>query len=394
MTFFRNSLTAKDKAISRSMRILMEDHLYWIIMVERYVHHEARHLKDLVRKLNSNDSIHSVIFERYRRMAAKKMATQTNCQGLGRHSKGDLQRMGIEDLQAVSSFLGSKTYILGGDKPSDLDAVLFGFMCLILYSSPQDSVFKTLVEKRLTNLFQHTKLMKSKFFADWDKLIESPDLPVFEEEVKAPEDTKESEKQEPKTEEIKVENKTVVPTTASSTTTATTTTAALPPTSDKVRTPARKVSDKPTPATTTSPARKMSVERVQTPVKKSVNGSSDKKENNDPDQPAKPRPTTLNPAHSPAVKRAAAAAGPIKPAVSAAKHSAENSKPASATATATTPKSPLSPVSPIGTTPKTSLGNSSSRKSSITSSTPSNKAKQAITNGASNVLKSMLGRKK
>lgn len=363
------------------MRILMEDHLYWIIMVERYVHHEARHLKDLVRKLSSNDSIHSMIFERYRRMASKKLAMQTYCQGLGRHSKGDLQRMGIEDLQAVSSFLGSKTYMLGGDKPSDLDAVLFGFMCLILYSSPPDSAFKTLVEKRLTNLFQHTKLIKSKFFSDWDKLIEDPDLPVFE-ELKAPEETKEPEKPEQKSEEVKEEVKTVVPVTS---------TPALPPASDKVRTPVRKVSDKPT-----TPARKLSssnIERAQTPVKKSVNGSSDKKENSDPEHPAKPRPTTLNTAHSPAVKRAAAATtGPLKPAVpAAAVKPVENSKPAAAAATS--PKSPLSPMSPVGTTPKTSIG-SSSRKSSITSSTPSNKAKQVITNGASNVLKSMLGRKK
>jgi hypothetical protein len=34
------------------MRILMEDHLYWILMVERYVHQEAKHLKDLVRRLH------------------------------------------------------------------------------------------------------------------------------------------------------------------------------------------------------------------------------------------------------------------------------------------------------------------------------------------------------
>jgi len=45
-------LAAKDKAIARSMRVLLEDHLYWILMVERYVHHEARHLKDLVQKIH------------------------------------------------------------------------------------------------------------------------------------------------------------------------------------------------------------------------------------------------------------------------------------------------------------------------------------------------------
>jgi hypothetical protein len=151
-------LSAKDKAVARSMRILLEDHLYWILMVERYVEHEARHLKDLVSRLHNHDAVHAAMFERYRRMAVSKMATQTYCQGLGRHGKGDLQRMGIEDLQAVSSFLGSKTFVLGGDKPSDLDAVLFGFTTFILHSSPPDSPFKTLVEKRLTNLVQESIL--------------------------------------------------------------------------------------------------------------------------------------------------------------------------------------------------------------------------------------------
>ena len=48
----------------------------------------------------------------------------------GGHS--DVQRAGMEDLQAISTVLGDeKSYILG-DRPSDVDCTLFGFMCLIL----------------------------------------------------------------------------------------------------------------------------------------------------------------------------------------------------------------------------------------------------------------------
>ena len=48
----------------------------------------------------------------------------------GGHS--DVQRAGMEDLQAISIVLGDeKNYILG-DRPSDVDCTLFGFMCLIL----------------------------------------------------------------------------------------------------------------------------------------------------------------------------------------------------------------------------------------------------------------------
>ena len=318
--------------------------------------------------------------------------------------------MGIEDLQAVSSFLGSKTYMLGGDKPSDLDAVLFGFMCFILYSSPPDSAFRTLVEKRLTNLFQHTRLMKSKYYPDWDKLLAEPAFPAPQ--TNNPDSTIEMQKAESKSEEssekteTKSAEKEVVPQEESklATTLASTVTNVILPAPEKASTPVRKVTPAPA-AKPTTPARKLSshtIERASTPVKKAstasapVNGAS-----NETDHQAKPRPTSLNPSQSPAVKRAAAA----KPATPA--KSSDSSKPV-ATATATTPKTPLSPVSPIGTTPKSTAN--SSRKSSITS-TPSsvntssskasssfsqnssNKAK-VITNGASNVLKSMLGRKK
>ena len=48
----------------------------------------------------------------------------------GGHS--DVQRAGMEDLQAISTVLGDeKSYILG-ERPSDVDCTLFGFMCLIL----------------------------------------------------------------------------------------------------------------------------------------------------------------------------------------------------------------------------------------------------------------------
>ena len=63
-------------------------------------------------------------------------------QGLGNHGKGDVQRAGIEDLQAVSTILGDKDYILG-DRPSDVDCTLFGFMCIIMDSDDsEDSIYK------------------------------------------------------------------------------------------------------------------------------------------------------------------------------------------------------------------------------------------------------------
>jgi hypothetical protein len=70
--------------------------------------------------------------------------------------------MGIEDLEAISAFLGSKSYVMGGDRPSEIDAVLFGFIACVVYTAEDEtSMFKTLVEKRLTNLNQHMIRMKA-----------------------------------------------------------------------------------------------------------------------------------------------------------------------------------------------------------------------------------------
>ena len=64
--------------------------------------------------------------------------------------------------------LGNKPYLVG-DRPTDVDCTLFGFICVILNT---DSMYKTLVEKRLTNLYNHMKRMKAKYFPDWDELLQ------------------------------------------------------------------------------------------------------------------------------------------------------------------------------------------------------------------------------
>ena len=86
-------------------------------------------------------------------------------------SIGDIQRMGVEDLQSLSNFLGSKLYLMGGDQPTEVDCVLFGFLSVILYLCPEDSVFRIVVEKRLGNLLQFTKRMKNNYYPDWDDVV-------------------------------------------------------------------------------------------------------------------------------------------------------------------------------------------------------------------------------
>ena len=60
---------------------------------------------------------------------------------------------------------------MGGDVPSEIDCVLFGFLTTILYTLPEDNTLRIVVEKRLGNLLQFTKRMKNIVYPDWEDII-------------------------------------------------------------------------------------------------------------------------------------------------------------------------------------------------------------------------------
>lgn len=153
---------------------MLEEHLYWILMYDRYVDNEAKHLTQFW-PLN----------EVCRLAAVRKMSNQCYMQGISRHCKGDIQRMGIEDLQAISNYLGSKLYLMGGDNPTEVDCCLFAFLSIILFTSQEGSVFKMVVEKRLGNLLQFTKRMQNNFYPDWDDVIGKKSLIELKSEAPA-----------------------------------------------------------------------------------------------------------------------------------------------------------------------------------------------------------------
>ncbi len=141
---------------------MLEDHLYWILMYFRYVDNQGASLQQ------------------------SKMSKQCFEQGISRHGKGDIQRMGVETLQSISNYLGSKLYLMGkGDTPTEVDCTLFAFLSVILYTFPEDFVLRIVVEKRLGNLLQFTKRMKNNFFPDWDEVIGKNSLTELQKEPPA-----------------------------------------------------------------------------------------------------------------------------------------------------------------------------------------------------------------
>ena len=67
-------------------------------------------------------------------MIKRKLARQLDAQGYGRRGRDGIYAQGIDDLKALALILGDKTFILG-DRPSSVDAVLYGFLVNLIRPS-------------------------------------------------------------------------------------------------------------------------------------------------------------------------------------------------------------------------------------------------------------------
>jgi glutathione S-transferase len=110
-------------------------------------------------------------------LTSSKLSSQAKAQGLGRHSKPEVEKMCLDDLRAVSAHLGGKHFMFGNE-PCLLDAVVFAFVTGAITSPDEDDgpIKKAIMgeDAELANLKQHFDRMKEKFYPDWDELLWKP----------------------------------------------------------------------------------------------------------------------------------------------------------------------------------------------------------------------------
>jgi glutathione S-transferase len=97
-------------------------------------------------------------------MVRRKVSKSLRAQGLGRHSRGEIETLAIRDIDALSDFMGDKPYLLG-DRPCAADASVFGSMWSIscpIFETP----LRTAVEKR-ANLVAYRDRMRAQYFPDF-----------------------------------------------------------------------------------------------------------------------------------------------------------------------------------------------------------------------------------
>jgi glutathione S-transferase len=161
------------------------------------VHLGGKHMKAILPPFPVPGFLQGFVFKQF----SKTVGNQSKAQGIGRHSQEEIEKLGLDDLRAVSKILGNKPFV-HGDSPTVIDCTLFAFMCYLLATDEaDDSTMKKEVEKEdseMKNLKEFMDRMKEKYYSDWDKLLykepEKPEKPAKKE--KKEESKKDEEKKE------------------------------------------------------------------------------------------------------------------------------------------------------------------------------------------------------
>ncbi len=130
-----NHLSLVDRAVAHAFEKMLEEHLYWALLYNRWVDENWPKTREAI-----FSTLPTLLKTVIPMLAQKNIKTGLDGHGMGRHSREEIYEMANQDLKAVVDFLEDKPYLMG-DKISSVDASLFAFSCNIL-NAPMRSPMK------------------------------------------------------------------------------------------------------------------------------------------------------------------------------------------------------------------------------------------------------------
>jgi glutathione S-transferase len=154
---FDQHLTPVQRGTAWAVEKMLEDHLYWIIVQERWMD-DANFAKGLKNFFNGVPGlIRPFIVSGVRRMVRKNL----HAHGIGRHTKDEATALAARAIDSVAAVLGENTYLLGADK-CGADATVFAFIVGVL--SPYFTSPMRPFAERHANLTVYCDRMRREFY--------------------------------------------------------------------------------------------------------------------------------------------------------------------------------------------------------------------------------------
>jgi glutathione S-transferase len=93
----------------------------------------------------------------------RHFSKQLHARGMGRHDESVIIEQAKADLDAVSEILGDNPYLLG-DRPSSIDACVFGFLGVTVYVEGDNPLFS--YAAKIPNLMRYCERMRTRYFPE------------------------------------------------------------------------------------------------------------------------------------------------------------------------------------------------------------------------------------
>ncbi len=151
-------LDDRQKAISLAFRRMLDEHLYWIGVNFRWMEEPGW----TVIRETFFSSIPWAGRTLIAAMQRRKFAAALKVQGVGRHSREEICRLGQDDLEALSRLLATDTWFFGMDRPTLLDLWAHAFVSQIIVP-PIDSPLKQ-TTLQLGNLIDHCARLQARLY--------------------------------------------------------------------------------------------------------------------------------------------------------------------------------------------------------------------------------------
>jgi len=151
-------LDIRTRAEAHALRRLMEEHLYWCAVYDRWAVDENWALTKPAFFGSLPPGVRDLVAALARRGQLKALRSH----GVGRHTTGEIYALGCADLTALSDFLADKPFFLGAD-PTALDATAYAFLVNLLWV-PIDSPL-TRHARSFANFIAYVKRMKQRYYA-------------------------------------------------------------------------------------------------------------------------------------------------------------------------------------------------------------------------------------
>ncbi|XP_076016218.1 failed axon connections homolog [Genypterus blacodes] len=155
------SLTPQEKAVSRAITKMVEEHFYWTIAYCQWVDN----LEETQKMLSVSGPLSDLLKWILSHMNGGIVKREMFGHGMGRFSKEEVYALMEKDMRTLATLLGDKKYIMGS-KMSTVDAAVFSHLAPAMWTLPGTRP-EQLIKGELINLALYCDRIRRRFWPEW-----------------------------------------------------------------------------------------------------------------------------------------------------------------------------------------------------------------------------------